>query len=168
VNIRRARAADADAVADIFLAARADMTYLPNLHTDEETRTWLEHVVLAREEVWVAETDGGVAGFAALTDDMLDHLYVRPDAQGRGIGAALLEHAKRRRPAGFRLWVFQKNEVARRFYERHGCRLVKTTDGADNEEREPDALYEWQGADALSYVRGTRWATAHRSSGRCR
>ncbi len=53
------------------------------------------------------------------------------------------EVAKRRRPEGFRLWVFQKNEGARRFYERHGFRLVELTDGSRNEEREPDALYEW-------------------------
>jgi len=39
--------------------------------------------------------------------------------------------------------VFQKNTGAIRFYERHGFRLVKLTDGADNVEREPDALYYW-------------------------
>ena len=43
------------------------------------------------------------------------------------------------------LWVFQKNEGARRFYERHGFELVKLTDGAENMEREPDALYRWNG-----------------------
>ena len=51
--------------------------------------------------------------------------------------------AKERRPNGFRLWVFQGNEGARRFYERQGLRLVELTDGSANEEREPDALYEW-------------------------
>ena len=39
--------------------------------------------------------------------------------------------------------MFQKNTGAIRFYERHGFRLVKLTDGADNMEREPDALYAW-------------------------
>ena len=52
--------------------------------------------------------------------------------------------AKRERPKGFRLWVFQQNEGARRFYERHGCTLVLETDGADNEEHLPDALLEWR------------------------
>ena len=32
---------------------------------------------------------------------------------------------------------------SRRFYQERGCRLVELTDGAENEEREPDALYEW-------------------------
>jgi ribosomal protein S18 acetylase RimI-like enzyme len=64
--------------------------------------------------------------------------------KNRGIGAALLDHAKALRPEGLELWAFQKNVGARRFYERHGFRLVRLTDGAENMEREPDALYEWR------------------------
>jgi len=56
----------------------------------------------------------------------------------------MLDEAKRLRPAFLQLWVFQLNEGARRFYERHGFRLVKLTDGAGNMERTPDALYEWR------------------------
>lgn len=62
----------------------------------------------------------------------------------KGVGAALLTVAKERRPRGVQLWVFQRNVGARRFYERHGFTLVRLTDGQDNEERVPDALYEWQ------------------------
>jgi GNAT superfamily N-acetyltransferase len=99
--------------------------------------------ILPRSEAWVVEADGCVVGYAALDGDMLDAIYVEPDAQGRGLGTALLERAKQLRPDGLRLWVFQKNEAARRLYERHGFRLVELTDGAGNMEREPDALYEW-------------------------
>jgi ribosomal protein S18 acetylase RimI-like enzyme len=73
----------------------------------------------------------------------MTHIYVDPAAQDGGIGQALLDHAKRLRPERIELWVFQKNAGARRFYERHGFRLVRLTDGADNMEKEPDALYEW-------------------------
>ena len=66
-----------------------------------------------------------------------------PDAQSRGAGTALLERVKAERPDGFELWVFQRNDGALRFYERHGLRLVERTDGSGNEEREPDARYEW-------------------------
>jgi hypothetical protein len=41
------------------------------------------------------------------------------------------------------LWTFQRNANARRFYETHGFRCARLTDGRDNEEHEPDALYEW-------------------------
>jgi ribosomal protein S18 acetylase RimI-like enzyme len=69
---------------------------------------------------------------------------VEPSAQGQGIGKVLLVHAKRLRPGGLELWVFEQNAGARRFYERHGFRLVRVTDGAGNMEREPDALYAWR------------------------
>jgi GNAT superfamily N-acetyltransferase len=143
MNTRRATAADADAVADIFLAAKGEMTYLPQLHTEEETRGWIRDVVLCDLEVWVAEFDDRVTGFAALSDDLLELLYVHPQEQNQRVGTALLELAKKRRPRGLRLWVFQKNMAARRFYERHGFTLAHLTDGRDNEEREPDALYDW-------------------------
>jgi ribosomal protein S18 acetylase RimI-like enzyme len=69
---------------------------------------------------------------------------VEPDVTGRGIGSALLDQAKTRRPDGFRLWTFQQNEGARRFYERHGLRVIRLTDGEDNEEKTPPALYAWR------------------------
>jgi ribosomal protein S18 acetylase RimI-like enzyme len=143
--VRRARPEDADAVADVFLAARsAAMPYLPDLHAPEETRAWIRDVVLRVQDGHVAEVDGAVGGFLALGAGTVEHLYVRPELQGRGIGSALLDVAKALRGDGFRLWVFQRNAGARRFYERHGLDLVELTHGAANEEREPDALYEWR------------------------
>src|SRR5918994_1068256 len=122
---RAAEPADADAVTEIFLAARAGMTYLPELHTPAETRSWVRDGLLRDHEVWIVEDDGRVAGFAALGDDFLEHIYVHPQAQGRGLGTALLDLSKERRPDRLRLWVFQKNAGARRLYERHGFELVE-------------------------------------------
>lgn len=126
------------------------MTFLPNIHTDEETFFFIDNIVLRDQEVDVAETNGEISGFVAIERDMVEHLYVRPDLLRRGIGSALLQRAKERLPSGFRLWVFQENVPARRFYERHGLRLVDETDGSRNEERTPDALYEWRRTDPSS------------------
>ena len=142
--LRRATSEDVEAVGDIFLRTRDLMTYLPRI--PDEDRPKLGGWIVERHEVWVAEEDGRILGFAGLDPGMLEHLYVDPDAQNRGVGTSLLEHAKALRPDGFQLWVFQENANARRFYERHGCGLVKLTDGADNMERVPDALYAWRGA----------------------
>jgi GNAT superfamily N-acetyltransferase len=141
--VRRATAADAARIGEVFLRARAEMTYLPRLHSDGDTRAYFRDVVLASDEVWVAD-EPPVTGFAALGESMLEHLYVDPAAQGRGLGTALLERARVERPDGLELWVFQRNVGARRFYERHGFELVLMTDGAGNEEREPDAKYGWK------------------------
>jgi GNAT superfamily N-acetyltransferase len=152
--VRRATPADVDAVARIFRAAFSGLGFLPTLHTPEEDRAYFGGVV-AEDEVWVAETGGPPVAFVALSGDMLSHLYVLPGAQGGGVGTRLLELAKERRPQGFALWTFQRNAGARRFYERHGLRLVRLTDGSENEEREPDALYEWRREWSL-WQRATR------------
>ena len=149
--LRRALPEDTDVLAAILRAAmRGTMPWLPELHTPEDDRRFLREDVLSEKEVWVAEQDGVVTGFAALGTrrgvEFMEHLYVAPEHQRRGVGSELMERAKQRRPAGFRLWVFQRNAGAREFYERHGLRLVELSDGSGNEEREPDALYEWSGA----------------------
>lgn len=140
--IRRAVPDDATAIAALFRRSFGTLTFLPSLHTKEEDLVFFGAAV-AEQEVWVWDEDGRVLGFAALGDTMLNHLYVEPAEQTRGIGAALLAQAKLRRDQGFRLWTFQQNTSARRFYENRGFRIIEMTDGARNEEREPDVLYEW-------------------------
>jgi ribosomal protein S18 acetylase RimI-like enzyme len=147
LRIRPAGGEDADPIARLFLASKGTLTFLPSIHTDEETFNFIANIVLRDQDVFVAETNGEISGFLAMQGDMVEHLYVRPDLLRRGIGSALLQRAKERLPSGFRLWVFQQNVSARRFYERHGLRLVEETDGSRNEERTPDALYEWRPTD---------------------
>ena len=92
------------------------MPWLPELHTPDDDRRYLREVVLPETEVWVAETDGAVTGFTALGTragvEFMEHLYVAPEHQRRGIGSALMEKAKTLRPAGFRLWVFQRTSTS--------------------------------------------------------
>jgi GNAT superfamily N-acetyltransferase len=141
--IRRATPEDVPAIAELFERSFATLTFLPMLHTCAEHLVFFGGLV-EKEEGWVYEDAGALQGFTVISDDMLDHLYVEPDAFGTGVGAALFEHATSRRPAGFTFWVFQQNARARRFYERHGCVSIEFTDGARNEERTPDVLYEWR------------------------
>jgi GNAT superfamily N-acetyltransferase len=143
MRIRRGSSDDLAAIGRVFLAARDAMAYLPRIPDEDRPRIG-KLITRDHDELWVAEEDGQIVAFADLRDDELAHIYVHPSWQGRRLGTELFEQAKRRRPEGFWWWVFQKNEGAHRFYERHGSRLLKLTDGADNMEREPDALYEWR------------------------
>ena len=144
MEIRRAGPSDPGAIADVFIASFEPLlSFLPRLHTHDEDRAFIRDLV-DRHEVWVAEDEGRIVGFAAISAAKLEQLYVHPDEQGRGIGGALLAKTKERQPAGFMLWVFQQNERARRFYEACGLTLVQLTDGSGNEEKTPDALYEWR------------------------
>ncbi|MGH3136895.1 MAG: GNAT family N-acetyltransferase [Gaiellaceae bacterium] len=144
MDVRPVRTDETDTIAEVFIASFRGLTFLPIIHTDDQIRVWICNQMVPTHEVWVADEARSIRGFAALSGDLLGHLYVRPDDQSRGMGTALLDVVKQERPNGFTFWVFQRNEGARRFYERHGCRLVELTDGSRNEEKEPDALYEWR------------------------
>jgi ribosomal protein S18 acetylase RimI-like enzyme len=148
VRIRPASADDAEPIGRLFIDSFATLTFLPRLHTDEETMDFIANIVMRDQEVLVAEAEGAITGFIAMHEDVVHHLYIRPDLRRHGIGSALLERAKERMPTGFRLWVFQQNLAARRFYEKHGLRVIEETDGSRNEERTPDALYAWMPNEA--------------------
>ena len=151
VGVRRATAADADAVTAVHLASRAAaLPWLPALHTAAETRWWVEHVVLGRYRTWVAVEGDDVLGFLALDDGRLDQLYLRPDRRRQGIGTLLFRQAQQAQPAGFTIAVFTRNAPARASYEQLGCRVVAEGDGRDNEEQEPDVTYEWRPGGAHS------------------
>jgi GNAT superfamily N-acetyltransferase len=146
MEIDTATPGDADALAATFGAARrAAMPWLPRLHSRADDRLYFAESVIGKCDVLVVRRERLAVAFLALRDDMVEHLYVRPDVQRAGIGSALLEAAKSRRPGGLRLWVFQRNRSARAFYARHGFAEIRFTDGADNEEREPDLLLAWRG-----------------------
>ena len=144
LSLRRACASDAAAIAAIHVAARRKaMPYLPELHTDDEVRAWVASSMLPNAVVWVAEIDGKVAGYVASRGTDLDHLYVAPERQGRGVGSLLLSKAKELRPEGLELHAFRWNRRARAFYETRGFVAIAFSDGAGNEEQEPDVLYRW-------------------------
>ncbi len=138
--IRRATLDDAEEIVAIFEPSFATLDFLPTLHTHEENVAFFRRMILEGEVYMLGR------GFAVVRGDHLWHLYVHPEAIGTGVGHALFEHVKSVRPGGFEFWVFQQNERARRFYEAHGARAVRFTNGELNEERTPDVLYEWRPA----------------------
>lgn len=138
------------ALADMGAAARVHriafdqaMPWLAGLHTPDEDRWFYRERVFPTCRVWGRFDGNELCGIIAFRDGWIEQLYVLPVAQGRGVGSELLDIAK---SAGDRLelWTFQRNAAARRFYEARGFALVEQTDGARNEEKEPDARYVWR------------------------
>ena len=145
--IRPVRASDAAACAKI-LQDWLDLTpWMLDLHSLNETAEFLSTKIFPSHEVVVADAGAdGVVGFIAWNQEgTIPVLYVSEQWRSKRIGSALLAVAKKAHPRGLSLWTFQDNEGARRFYEGHGFREVRRTDG-DNEEGLPDILFEWPGA----------------------
>lgn len=149
VALRPAVPADAPRVAEILIATRAAfMPYAPSVHPDDELRAWVADRLLPSGGVTVAVDAGQVVGVIATEPGAeaawITQLSVDPTRVGRGIGTVLLAHALASLGDAIRLYTFQANTGARRFYERQGFRVIAMTDGAGNEERCPDVLLEWR------------------------
>lgn len=144
--LRTAREMDAGAVGGILSEFIDTTPWMPRIHTRAED---VAHAARMINRGWVSLADQGgtVVGFMARNGDDIDALYVKADARGQGVGAALLNHAKEMSPR-LELWTFQANDGAQRFYLRHGFVEERRTDGAGNDEGLPDIFYVWHREDA--------------------
>jgi GNAT superfamily N-acetyltransferase len=139
VRIRPADAADADAIARVQGETwqGAYLGMLPHeilaAFGQAQGGAFWERVLTRApvESVLVAELDKQVLGFISAGpireripgyNGEFYALYVLPEAQGCGIGTALIAHAARclvrHRWLGAAVWVLEDNHLGRRFYER--------------------------------------------------
>jgi DNA-binding MarR family transcriptional regulator/predicted GNAT family acetyltransferase len=107
------------------------------VHEGDVTTNFLRNFKPDREQCWIAEVDGQIAGSIFLTDEgdsvsRLRLLYVEPMFQGRGIGDALVSSCIAfARSVGYEritLWTHTILESVRRIYARHGFRIVDTNE----------------------------------------
>jgi GNAT superfamily N-acetyltransferase len=152
ITLRPAGPEDAAAVAALLLDSRKTLLpYLPQRHSDAEVQRWVAGQLIPGRGVSVAAAPDRLLGVLALSRDAehcgwIDQLYLQPDAILRGLGSALLAQALDLLGPPVRLYTFQLNTGARRFYQRHGFEATAFSDGQRNEERTPDVLFEWRGA----------------------
>jgi len=146
-TLRPATAADAYSVASLLIDTRAQfMPFAPSAHPEAEVREWVKNQLVPAGGVTVAEVQGQVVAAMAteVTDGLswVTQMAVNPKLVGHGVGSLLLAHAMRALARPIRLYTFQANAGARRFYERYGFVPIEFTDGQANEEHCPDVLYE--------------------------
>ena len=96
--------------------------------TDEQARTWANVMTpsrmkqkLSELEIWFAEEDGGLVGWAGVAGDRVDGMYVDPAFARRGVGARMLEFAERQIAArGFEVARLEASWNAEEWYVRRG------------------------------------------------
>jgi GNAT superfamily N-acetyltransferase len=143
-QVRAAVRQDAGSIAEVHVASwRAAYhgvfsdLFLDSLSVDDRARRWRQVLIDGREHVAVIEEDGQIVGFAVVgasrDDDAADAqvgelqaIYLHPHWWEHGFGAGLIDAATAWLvDAGFlaaTLWVLDRNDHARRFYEHHGWR----------------------------------------------
>ncbi len=117
--IRDYKPVDASALVTIWLAASAVAhPFLSEEFISQEADN-LRDAYLCNTRTWVIEHEGASAGFIALMGNEIGGLFLGPRFHGKGMGKALLEHA-RSLVSPLEVEVFANNKVGRPFYERQG------------------------------------------------
>lgn len=142
VTIRSASVDDAGAIAHVHVESWRTTyvgivpdAYLAGLDETLRVKLWREWLG-GETAVLVAEQAGRVVGFAhagknrvsvETCDAELYSIYLLREAQGKGIGSALLKNvAEALQEQGFRsmaVWVLERNP-SRHFYEKSGARMA--------------------------------------------
>ena len=153
-TLRAATGADAIEVAGVYLDSRKTfLPFAPLAHSDAEVCDWIAGKLIPSGRVLVAEDQSRIVGMMATSigreASWIDQLYLSPGAVGEGLGTRMLEVALGSLTPPIRLYTFQQNTGARRFYERHGFRVVQMSDGMENEEKCPDVLYEFTHGETM-------------------
>ena len=128
-RIRRARADDASRLSEIAHAAKRHWGYAEDLLALWETDLTVTSAFIATHPVYCAPIGTEVVGFYALSPDgenfEMEHMWVWPKHMGKGVGAALFEHAVRyvRASQGSALTI-ASDPNAEGFYRRVGARRI--------------------------------------------
>ena len=98
--------------------------------------------MLPQAELYVHENEAPrqIDGFIGLTENHIEGIFVAKAARSKGIGKALLEYAKSRKPY-LTLSVYQKNERALAFYQRE--QFTVQSEGIDEDTNEAELQMLW-------------------------
>ncbi len=142
VLVRDAVHDDIPAIAGILMrSSRLAYTFMPWTHSDDDFTEFVRASFDDWDAVRIAEASCRATGFHCLCEDVVDQLFVAPEAQRHGVGTRLLRDVMALRSTGFTLRTFRANRAARAFYEARG--LVAIRFGHSEEENEPDVTYRW-------------------------
>ena len=108
---------------------------------------WEAHFEMVRDllpqaELYVHEDAGTrqIDGFIGLTENHIEGIFAVKSARSKGIGKALLDYAKSRKPR-LDLSVYQKNERALAFYQRE--QFTVQSEGIDEDTNEAELQMLW-------------------------
>lgn len=127
--LRPARLDEAARLTEVAHAAKRHWGYLDAWMDSWHDALTLTRARMAEWQVRVAEEDGGVLGFHAVSVDgdeaALEHLWIDPPSMGRGIGRMLFDDALRiAAEHGARTLTIDSDPHAEGFYLRMGAARI--------------------------------------------
>ena len=129
VTFRRARGAEAQAIRELIVRSMGYWERPPGYLEAARELMSLDGDDLVRDEAWMVEVGGAVAGFYRLSREgeeaEIEEFHLEPSWIGRGIGRRMFEHAvSRARAMGVRwlTWTTEANTLG--FYRHMGGEVV--------------------------------------------
>lgn len=129
LRLRPAVAEDAAQLGEIALAAKRALGYSAELIEAWRPELLIDARTIQRQSAWVALCEERIAGFYSLSIEgrtaRLEHLWVSPIWQRRGIGGLLMRQALRfAAEGGAGTFEVDAEPLAEGFYRRHGLSRV--------------------------------------------
>lgn len=129
-NIREAMPDEAEQLTELALRSKGHWGYDAEFLRDCRIDLTLTPEFVASCPVFVLEEQGSLAGFYSLSAESAEevellHLFVEPQAIGRGFGKLLFKHAvETARRLGYQRLLIGSDPFALKFYEAMGARRV--------------------------------------------
>ena len=129
IEIRRANPEEADTLTEIAHAAKRHWNYPESWIQQWQTDLTISGEFIRTHEVFAATINGEIAGCCALvmTDSLaeIEHMWIRPEQMGSGVGRALFEYARARAvERGASVLELSADPYAEGFYARMGAKRV--------------------------------------------
>lgn len=125
IQIRRATPSDSERATELARAAKAHWNYPAEWLASWQADLAITAEMIDRHPTFVACIGNDVVGVCQLQEAdgraMLEHVWVDPKIHGRGVGRALVQHARQEAP-GIMMVVADPNAVG--FYIKLGARPV--------------------------------------------
>ena len=134
LTLVRARPEHAETLTRIAIESKRHWGY-----PEKWIQIWIPQLTISPQyisanETWLASINDEPSAFYSLKEEKdtcwLDHLWVRPEAMGQGLGATLFRHARRRaKLRGASILKVESDPNAQGFYEKMGARKVDENSG---------------------------------------
>ncbi|HKO35560.1 MAG TPA: GNAT family N-acetyltransferase [Pyrinomonadaceae bacterium] len=129
IEIRRANPEEADTLTEIAHAAKRHWKYPESWIEQWRTDLTISGEFIRTQEVFAATINGAVVGCCALvmTDSLaeIEHMWIRPEQMGSGVGRALFEYVRARAvERGARGIELSADPYAEGFYARMGAKRI--------------------------------------------
>ena len=142
VQLVKGVASDAAEISKILEDWAEATSWLPTVDSAGERADYglwlLEHT-----QVTILRYNSQFVGFLALEGNIVQSLYIKAAFQRLGFGQVAINYAQEQYNE-LKLWVFQANTDAQKFYQKLGFEAFETTNGQDNDYGLPDIFYLWE------------------------